>query len=178
MIENQNLLGIAPPPEYVVTRRRPSKLTAELIEEFKRVMPNCFFIKTAAGILGIDHSTLNEWVRRGKRESARMAAEESNLCRRSEYLYYEFSLAHEEILALTESKSIANIRAAGNAGIWQADVWQLERRFPQRYSVNKKEIRELVKVAELQAKQIDKLQEEINQLMAKLQATVGSPTFS
>ena len=172
-IEDQNLLEIAPPPEFVVTRRRPSKLTAELLEEFKKIMPNCYFINTAAAILGVDRSTMNRWVRRGRLEAARMAAEESSLCRRSEYLYLEFHLAHEEILALTESRSIANIRAAGNAGVWQADVWQLERRFPDRYGSNRQEIRQLSRVSIEQSGKISALQTEIDTLLQKLRASIG-----
>ena len=172
-IKNQNLLEIAPPSEFMETRRRPSKLTTEMLEEFKKIMPNCFFIKTAAEILNIHQTTMNGWVRRGRRESIRMAAEESNLCRRSEFLYYEFFFAHREILAITESQAIAEIRAAGASGVWQASVWQLERRFPERYGSNRQEIRQLAKVSVEQAGRIDVLQAEIDALLQKLKASIG-----
>ncbi len=171
--EDQNLLEIAPPPEYVETRFRPSKLTPELIEDFKRIMPNCFFLKTAASILGIDYSTMAKWVRRGRLESIRMAESGSNLCRRSEYLYLEFFLAHREILALTESEAIAEIRAAGASGVWQASVWQLERRYPDRYGSNRQEIKTLAKISIEQTGKIDVLQNEINALLRSLRASVG-----
>ena len=171
--QKTNLIEVSKPPEYVDSGRRPSKLTPELLAQFRSLLPNCFFIKTAADLLGVHRQSFYTWRKRGKREADRMAAEETNMCRKSEAMYVEFYYASVEIMAFTEMRSISNIIAAGNAGIWQADVWQLERRYPDRYGSNRREIKEIAKVAVEQGKEIARLQDEVHELIAKLKAALG-----
>ena len=168
----ENLIRVSE-PEYVDSGRRPSKLTPELLAKFRSVLPHCFFIRTAADLLGVHRQSFYTWRKRGKREADRMAVEETNSCRKSEALYLEFFYAHGEILAASEMRAISNIIAAGNAGVWQADVWQLERRYPERYGPNKQEIKQLAKTATEQARKIDALQQEINALLQRLRASIG-----
>ena len=173
MTKKKNSLIAVSEPEYVDSGRRPSKLTPELLAKFRSVLPHCFFIKTAADLLGVHRQSFFNWRRRGQREADRMAAEETSMCRKSEALYVEFFYAHREILAASEMRAISNIIAAGNAGVWQAAVWQLERRYPERYGPNKQEIKQLAKTSVEQAQRIDALQDEINALLRSLRESVG-----
>ncbi len=74
---------------------------------------------TACALAGITYQTFLNWMRAGE------AAESGK--------FFEFFEAVKKAEAIAESVHIANIKNAGKSGVWQADAWMLERRYPQKW---------------------------------------------
>ena len=74
---------------------------------------------TACALAGITYQTFLNWMRAGE------AAESGK--------FFEFFEEVKKAEAIAESVHIANIKKAGNAGVWQADAWMLERRHPEKW---------------------------------------------
>lgn len=153
---------------------RPSKLTERLIEEFRLVLSRCFYLETACNFLGISRHAVRSWRKRGQLEVDRMAAEETDKCRPSEVLYVKFYHMYIQAIATSEINANGVIIDAGFAGMWQAAAWMLERRHPERYAVNRNEIKELVKTTVAQAEEITELRDSVADLIANLKASLGT----
>ena len=153
---------------------RPSKLTEALIQEFRLVLPRCFYLQTACNYLGISRNSVAVWRRRGKLEADRMAAAESDRCKPSELLYVKFYYTYLHAIATSEINANGVIIDAAFAGTWQAAAWQLERRHPERYAINRNEIKELVKTTVAQAEEISELRDNVADLIANLKASLGT----
>ncbi len=151
---------------------RPSKLDEKLIEDFRNLLPNCFFIETACAFLGVSRQSVYNWRKRGQREVERMAEEKTSLCRASELLYVKFFYVYVKAMATSEIRANSVIMQAGQV-TWQAAAWQLERRYPERYGTHKHEIKEIAKVTVEQGKEIVRLKDEVDQLIAELKASLG-----
>lgn len=152
---------------------RPSKLDEKLIEDFRDLLPHCFYLETACAFLGISRQSVFNWRKRGQREVERMAEEETSICRASESLYVKFFYVYVKAMATSEIRANSAIMQAGKVS-WQAAAWHLERRFPERYGTHRREIKEIAKVAVEQAKEIARLEDEVSELIAKLKAALGT----
>jgi transposase len=134
---------------------RPRKLTQKLIEEFAKLLPAVLHIETAARYLGISQSSFRMWAQRGRKELQRMQAEADRIeeaggdpstvkVLASEELFVEFLTTQQKALAEGEIRDATLIGVAA-AECWQAAAWRLERRFPERWGSQNKEIRVLEK---------------------------------
>ncbi len=153
---------------------RPSKLTEALIKEFRLVLSRCFYLETACNYLGISRNCVAVWRRRGKLETDRMATAETDKCKPSELLYVKFYHMYVHAIATSEINANGAIIDAAFAGTWQAAAWQLGRRHPGRYAVNRNEIKELVKTTAAQADEISELRDNAAELIANLKASLGT----
>jgi hypothetical protein len=150
---------------------RPSRLTAEVIEGFTRLLPTCLYLETAAAMLGVHRTLVWQWVRRGKAEATRLARRPSARPRDKEAIYVEFYYAHEKGLASAETKALGIIARAAEdrigvrttagkdkddkdvrvdtdvllrKGEWQAAAWMAERRWPEKYALrDRREMRDM-----------------------------------
>src|SRR5262249_57922855 len=52
---------------------RPSLLTPEVLEEVRRLLPTVLYLETVADYLGLSRQTWRGWLRRGRKEHARLA---------------------------------------------------------------------------------------------------------
>lgn len=74
---------------------------------------------TACALAGITYQTFLNWMRAGEEaESGK---------------FFEFFEEVKKAEAIAESVHIKNIKDAGKNGVWQADAWLLERRYPQKW---------------------------------------------
>jgi len=98
---------------------RPTKLTKKLHEEVVSYLRNGNYLETAAALAGLDVSTIRRWLKRGERAASGP--------------YAEFCTAVKSAESAAEAKSLMRIRMAGTSGVWQADAWYLERKFPSKW---------------------------------------------
>jgi transposase len=127
---------------------RPSVLTKELIAEFRKLLVYVAYMDTIASYLGVDRSTWRKWLKRGRTEWNRLNREgEHAEVLESEEIYLEFFASYKKGLAESEIRDCTLIAKAAEEN-WTAAAWRLERRFPQRWGSNAKEIRELAKKVE------------------------------
>jgi hypothetical protein len=90
---------------------RPSKLTPALEKAILAAVARGMGYDRAAAACGIDRGTFRVW-------------RECNPA---------FSIALEKAEAAGEDACLARIEQAGMSGVWKADAWLLERRYPERY---------------------------------------------
>jgi hypothetical protein len=115
---------------------RPTKLTPELQTEFMAALARCYYLETAADLVGIDRRSVYYWLKRGKRTRRRP--------------YREFFLAFKKTMAVKEA---LNIKSVEEAGQWTARAWLLERSCPERWGNQRKELAEIKRdLAELRKK--------------------------
>ena len=105
---------MADDPDKAKRHRRPTVLTPELQEGIVEALNSGCYLEPAAARVGIDKTTLYDWIRRGVREKTGM--------------YAEFSHAVEKAMAAAETAGIARIRQAAGED-WRAMAWWLERRY-------------------------------------------------
>jgi transposase len=98
---------------------RPTKLTPELQAKLCDAIRAGNYMETAAAFAGIRKATLQNWLRRGARQT--------------QGIYHAFSEAVEKALADSEARDVALIAKAAADGQWQAAAWRLERKFPDRW---------------------------------------------
>lgn len=123
-------------------RGRPSKLTPEIQQELVKIIAAGNYIETAAAYVGINKSTLYDWLKRGAREKQRLENNPRAKMRKSEAPFVEFSNAIEKALAQAEIRDVAIIGKAAEEN-WQAAAWRLERKFPERWGRKDKQSIEL-----------------------------------
>lgn len=129
---------------------RPTKCTPERVGGITLAIRGGNFVETAAAHAGVDKTTLYDWMRRGRAELDRIAAEDDRpppqrMSRRRRFQDAERALERdaekpyaklvEEIdraLADAEVTRVARISTAGISD-WRADAWWLERRAPDRW---------------------------------------------
>lgn len=111
---------------------RPSKLTPEIQEEIVKVVKSGNYIETACAFVGINKSTLYDWMKRGAREIERLDNNAKAKPKKSEVPYVEFSNAIKSAMAQSEIRDVAIIGKAA-ATNWQAAAWRLERKHPSRW---------------------------------------------
>lgn len=111
---------------------RPTKLTKKIQEDICRAVRAGNYIETAAAHVGINKTTLYDWMKRGAREKERIAKNPRARVKKSEEPYVEFSNAIEKALADAEVRDVAIIANAAKEN-WTAAAWRLERKFPERW---------------------------------------------
>jgi hypothetical protein len=127
-------------------------LTPDLVAEVEQLAAQVEYMETLAAFLGIDRSTLYRWLKRGSLEENRRAR--GRKPKEGEDLFVEFCRALKKGRAISEKRSLDTIRAAADAGQWQAAAWRLERAYPQRWSLQKQEIARLRKAVKKMAEQL------------------------
>lgn len=118
---------------------RPSLLTPELIAEVATFLPRALYTSTVCGVLGISRQSWYYWMRRGEKESRRLERRPDAVPRESEAIYLEFFVAVRRSLAEAAIEAVAVIREAAHTH-WQAAAWLLERRYPERWSIQRREL--------------------------------------
>jgi transposase len=115
---------------------RPTALTPDLQAAFVAALRRCWYLQTAADVVGIGRSTVYRWLKRGRQEGERP--------------YAEFRYTIKKALAEKEADCLDAIEGAG-ATHWQALAWILERSHPERWGNVKAELAQLRKrLAELE----------------------------
>jgi hypothetical protein len=117
-------------------------LTPAIIKEVADLIPRTMYLETVADAIGVHRVTINRWLKLGGKEQRRRErGQEPN----HKYdLHCQFCIAVKKALAVTESDHLQQIQAAGTMQ-WQACAWVLERRFLNKWSLNRGELRELKK---------------------------------
>jgi len=98
---------------------RPSKLTAELIENIQNWLRMGYFVEDAARMAGVHKATLYRWLEQGREDRDNDVSS----------LYADFCDAMEKSRAEAEGMYLNSIKTAASRGQWQAAAWWLERSF-------------------------------------------------
>ncbi len=107
---------------------RKTKLTPELQQRFIKALRAGNWIDTCCDYVNIHVDTYYDWMRR---------AEQGGKANRA---YSEFSEAVREARAAVEIESVARIRLAGSKGNLKADIFFLERSYPERWGRKRLEL--------------------------------------
>jgi hypothetical protein len=136
---------------------RPTKLTAEVIEDVQRLMPQALYLETVADLIGVTRRTMYGWLKRGGKEARRLENPKANP-EEAEAIYAEFFLTYKKALAKGQLRDLQIIGKAAEEQ-WQAAAWKLERRFPDLWGRDRgdwqqvrKEVEEIKKSVAGQAK--------------------------
>ena len=105
---------------------RPSKLTPETQQKIAQAVASGNYFDTAAAYGGVSYATFNNWMNKGE------AGERKD--------YVEFFNTIKKAEADAEVMRVARISKAGQEGNWQADAWQLERRYPHKWGKRVSEV--------------------------------------
>lgn len=98
---------------------RPTKINEEIITKIAGYIRAGNYIETASAVVGINKSTLYDWLKRGAREPGT--------------LFEQFSDAVKKAMAESEVSDLNVISKAAMEGVWQAAAWRLERKFPTKF---------------------------------------------
>jgi transposase len=108
---------------------RPSKFVPEaaavVVKYVRKGCPRQF----AANAAGLGRSTLQRWLARGKKEDTGE--------------FRDFWDAIKKAEAKVVFDRIQRINDAADKGTWQAAAWWLERRYPEEFGIQRREIKEL-----------------------------------
>ena len=107
---------------------RKTKLTPELQQRFVQAIRAGNWIETSCDFVGIHPDTYYGWMERGQLGGAR------------NQIYAAFSEAVRHAKATAEIESVARIRLAGSKGNLKADIFYLERAFPERWGKRRVEV--------------------------------------
>jgi transposase len=107
-------------------------LTAEVIEDVKRILPTVLYLETVADYIGVSRVSIHRWLKRGALELKRVRKDARFKVRQSEAIYVEFCNAVKKAKAEGEIFDAGVVKKAA-AKQWQAAAWRLERRFPRRW---------------------------------------------
>lgn len=107
---------------------RPIKLNAEIQKQIIDLIRAGNYIETASSCVGVNKSTLYEWLKRGAREKQK----NGDKINKSEQIYVEFSNAVEKAIAEAEARDVLIIQKASQTD-WKASAWRLERKFPNKW---------------------------------------------
>jgi hypothetical protein len=121
---------------------RPTVLTPEVIEDVRRILPTVLYLETVGDYLGLDHSTIRKWIKRGSMEHKRLRRNLEAKPADREALFLEFFLVYKKALAEGLFGDLGTIKKASmdqlgpdgqiiRKGEWQAAAWRAERRFPE-----------------------------------------------
>jgi hypothetical protein len=110
---------------------RPTKLTPATQAALTARLREGQTLATAAKLAGIHRDTLHDWLRRG--EAAAEVRETDASVDASEVVFLELFDEVEVARAEAQAAAVLEVRAAGQAGSWQASKWYLERSFPEEW---------------------------------------------
>jgi hypothetical protein len=149
-------------------KMRPSKLTQEIIGDVEDLLPCCLHLSTIADFIGVHKSNVGRWMKRGEQEweqgQSSLHALFYRVAKRAQaaaemYLVSCIVRAAQGAPPVTttsthtdrEGNTISIETTTYSRGEWTAGAWILERRFPEKWSKDRRAIRGLVKaVRELQ----------------------------
>jgi transposase len=119
---------------------RPLELTRDMIETVKTLLPRSLYVETVADVLGVHRVTFRRWVKAGAveqrhRDRGKPPNPKFNL-------HCELCITVKKAMGQTEADFLSQIQTAG-IDTWQALAWVLERRFPDKWGLNRAEVREL-----------------------------------
>jgi hypothetical protein len=130
---------------------RPLLCTDELIDQVEKLLPTVLYLDTVCDYLGIDRQTVGRWIKEGKREDHRIhvrGVEPSEAYTIKQW--HKFYLVYKKALASGEIYDAGVIRKAADK-VWQAAAWRLERRFPEKWSADRRLIKEMeMKIAAME----------------------------
>ena len=112
---------------------RPTKLTPQVQARIVQAIVGGNDITVAAAYAGIGKTTFYEWLERGRKEAARLAASSRAKPKDSETPFAEFADAIQKAQADAETRNVALIAKAAQEGTWTAAAWWLERKYPERW---------------------------------------------
>ena len=112
---------------------RPTKLTPQVQARIVQAIVGGNDITVAAAYAGIGKTTFYEWLERGRKEAARLAASSRAKPKDSETPFAEFADAIQKAQADAETRNVALIAKAAQEGTWTAAAWWLERKHPDRW---------------------------------------------
>jgi transposase len=98
---------------------RPPKYTPEVARRIVNAIAAGNFLEAAAAYGGISYECLNQWIRRGERET--------------DGIYFQFLQDVHEAKAKAEVTLVATIKKA-STNDWKAAGWMLSRRYPDRWA--------------------------------------------
>ncbi len=131
-----------------------TKLTDHIRKEFERLLPTTLYIETVADMIGISRITLRNWMMWGREESDFLDDDPLYKVPKDRMIYLKFFYSYKRGLAEAEANQLHLIREAAERGQYQAAQWLLERRRPDRWGSQAKEIKEIKQMLiELQKKQ-------------------------
>lgn len=120
-----------------VAKRQPNKLTPEALKAITRAIADGAPRYIAAEAAGVDPATLRRWMADGRKPGA--DADRRALCAAIKKAEAVFVTSHARIVATAAKRT------------WQAACWLLERRVPEEFASDRREIAALVRrVAELE----------------------------
>lgn len=105
---------------------RKTLLDDALINELCLSKKNGLSNKACCDYVGIDESTLYEYLNRG----------EQDMRKGEDTIYSKFSKEYKKAISEMKAFHINLLRRASEAGSWQASAWILERCFPKEYGRN------------------------------------------
>lgn len=123
----------------------PSKLTPEIIAEFSKAISEVLVIRQAAGLIGVSHATIYNWINKGEEDSKK------DLSNDFVHFFYTVKVAQ----AREVRKLIADVRERPTG--WQACAWLLERCFREDFGQDNEKIRELLEKQDKFEKMLDQI---------------------
>ena len=109
----------------------PTLCSPEMTEKICSAIRAGNYIDVAASWAGLNRASLHNWLKRGRREMQKCAAQNMPI-EPSEQVYVDFVGAMEKAMAASEVQGVATITRAAQDN-WTAAAWKLERMFPQRW---------------------------------------------
>lgn len=122
---------------------RPTKLTPDVADAVVRSVADGLPRGTAAALAGVSASVVYNWLRAGRKRQGK---------RFVQFLHRIQKAEAEAVLA-----RVRQINRAAQSGTWQAAAWWLERRHPEEFGSERRQIREL-------ARQVREVIEQFNRL--------------
>lgn len=108
---------------------RKTLLDEEMCNELCKAKRNGLSNKACCDYVGIDETTLYDYLNKGKRDEENGLDEESSI-------YVKFSKQYKKTISELKAYHIGLIRNASEDGSWQASAWYLERCFPKEFGKN------------------------------------------
>lgn len=122
-------------------RGRETKLTKKVQDTVCEMLRLGMYRCDACAIAGIAYVTMAKWIRLGKKAGKGP--------------HHQFYIAVKKSEAEAIAERVERVRAAGQEGPnkWQADAWWLERRHPEKFGAQSREIQQIKKeLAEIRNK--------------------------
>ncbi len=77
---------------------RPTKLTPEIVEDFRRIIPTVMYLETVGDFLGVERTTWRKWLKRGALEAKRLRDPDAKP-KKKEALFLEFFHTYKKAIA-------------------------------------------------------------------------------
>jgi hypothetical protein len=122
--------------EDKMKKGRPTKLSPEVTKMISDAIRAGNYIEVAAAYANIDKATFYDWLKKGQRLKVKLAKKPDYLIDEEEQAFIDFSNATKKALADAEVRDVILIGEAAKRS-WQAAAWRLERKFPEKWGLNK-----------------------------------------